>query len=258
MNRKTIAALALGLLAALSPGAAEAQTADELIEKNIQAKGGREKLKAVQTLRLTGKMTVGPGADAPFTLEMKRPNKGRIEFQFQGMTGVQAYDGTTGWSLMPFLGKKDAEVMSAEDLKQVEDQFDLEGPLMDYKAKGHQVELLGKEDLEGTPAYKLKLTKKNGEVSTVFLDAEYFLELREEAKRTMRGQEMETVSTYGDYKPVDGMVFAHSFNVQVKGAPVPPQVMTIEKVEVNPEVPDARFTMPKPEAPPAAKPPGAS
>jgi outer membrane lipoprotein-sorting protein len=257
MNRKTLAALAFGLLAAL-PQTAAAQTADELIEKNIQAKGGREKLKAVETVRLTGKMTVGPGADAPFTLEMKRPNKGRIEFLFQGMTGVQAYDGATGWSVMPFLGKKDAEVMSAEDLKQVEDQFDLEGPLVDYKAKGHQVELLGKEDLEGTPAYKLKLTKKNGEVSTVFLDAEYFLEVREESKRTMRGQEMETVSTFGDYKPVEGMVLAHSINVQIKGAPVPPQVMTIEKVEINPAVADARFAMPKPEAPPAAKPPGSN
>jgi outer membrane lipoprotein-sorting protein len=254
MNRKTLSTLAFGLLAAVAQlHPAEAQTVDELIEKNLQAKGGREKLKAVETLRLTGKMTVGPGMDAPFTLEMKRPNRGRIEFVFQGMTGVQAYDGTTGWSLMPFLGKSDPEAMSAEDLKQVEDQFDLDGPLLGYKEKGHQLELLGKEDLEGTPAYKLKLTKKNGEVSTIYLDGEYFLELREESKRTAQGREVETVSTFGDYKPVDGLVFAHSFNVQVKGAPAA-QVMTIDKVEVNPAVADDRFTMPKP-APKPTPPP---
>ncbi|HYH44391.1 MAG TPA: hypothetical protein VEG34_01805 [Thermoanaerobaculia bacterium] len=253
MHRKTLTTLAFGLLAAVAQlHPVQAQTVDELIEKNLQAKGGREKLKAVESLRLTGKMTVGPGMDAPMTIEMKRPNRGRVEFVFQGMTGVQAYDGTTGWSLMPFLGKSDPEPMSAEDLKQVEDQFDLDGPLLGYKEKGHQIELLGKEDLEGTPAYKLKLTKKNGEVSTIYLDGEYFLELREESKRTMQGREVETVSTFGDYKTVDGLVFAHSFNVQVKGTPAA-QVMTIDKVEVNPKVAADRFTMPKPAPKPEPK-----
>jgi outer membrane lipoprotein-sorting protein len=254
MFRKSLGALALGLLAmaALAPQAAQAQTADELIEKNLQAKGGREKLKAVQTLRMTGKMNVGPGAEAPFTLELKRPNRGRIEFTLQGMTGIQGYDGTTGWMVMPFLGKKDPETMAAEDLKTMENQFDFEGPLVDYKAKGHQVELVGKEEVEGAPVYRLKVTKKNGDISNLFLDGEYFLEIRDESKVTQRGQEVEIISTFGDYKPVDGLVFAHSLSVQPKGIPAPPQVLTIEKIEVNPDLADDRFTMPKPAAAPAA------
>jgi outer membrane lipoprotein-sorting protein len=242
MVRRTLSALAFGLLAA----AAQAQTADELIEKNIQALGGREKIKAVQTVRMTGKMTVGPGMEAPFVLELKRPNKGRIDFTLQGMTGIQAYDGTTGWTVMPFLGKKDPEALSADDLKQVESQFDLEGPLVDYKAKGHQIELVGKEEVEGSPAYKLKLTKKNGDVSYVFLDAEYFLQIRDDSKRVQRGQELEMTSSFGDFKPVDGLVYPHSISVQAKGVPAPAQVLTIEKIAVNPDVPDARFEMPKP------------
>src|SRR5947209_5383246 len=188
MVRKSLAWLVVGTLVAV---AASAQTADEVIAKYVQAKGGREKLKAVQSVRMTGKMDIGNGAQAPFTMEMKRPNKVRTEFTLQGMTGTQAYDGTTGWMVMPFMGKKDPEVMSADDLKGIDEQADFEGPLVDYKAKGHQVELLGKETVEGTPAWKLKLTKKNGDVSYVYLDADAYLEIKEEGKRTMRGQEVE-------------------------------------------------------------------
>jgi len=241
MVRKSLAWLVVGTLVAV---AASAQSADEIIEKYISAKGGREKLKAVQTIRMTGKMDIGGGASAPFTTEMKRPHKVRTEFTLQGMTGTQAFDGTTGWMVMPFMGKKDPEPMSADDLKGIEDQADFEGALVDYKAKGHQVELLGKENVDGTPAWKLKLTKKNGDVSYVYLDADAYLEVKEEGKRTMRGQEVEFESTMGDYKTVDGIVFPFSLQAKPKGAPAG-MTLTFEKVEINPAVDDSRFVMPK-------------
>ena len=247
MKRKTFVCL---LLAGLMGAAVRAQTADEIIAKNVEAKGGREKMKAVQSLRMSGKMMMGGGMEAPVTIELARPHKMRMEFTFQGMTGVQAYDGTSGWAVMPFMGKKDPEPMSADDLKQAEEQADLDGMLVDYKEKGHQVEYLGKGEVEGTPVHKLKVTKKNGDVITLFLDADSFLEIMAEGKTKVRGQEMEAETSFGDYKEVGGMVYAHSIQSKPKGAPAGQgMTITIDKIEVHPELPAARFEMPKAEAP---------
>jgi hypothetical protein len=157
---------------------------------------------------------------------------------------------------MPFMGKKEPEAMSADDLKGMEDQADFEGPLFDYKTKGNQVELVGKENVEGTPAYKLKVTKKNGDISYIYLDADAYLEIKEEGKRKFRGQEVEFESTSGDYKTVDGLVFPFSLSTKPKGAPSG-QTITVQKLEVNPGVEDVRFAMPKvePKKEGAPKPP---
>jgi outer membrane lipoprotein-sorting protein len=238
--RRTSIVLAFALFAALP---AAAQTADEIIAKNIAAKGGLAKLQAVKSIRMTGRMTVGPGIDAPIVIEVKRPKAMRVDFTIQGMVGSQAYDGTTGWNLMPFGGSKVPQQMTAEEATLAEEQADMDGPLVEYKAKGHTVELLGKETVEGSPAYRLKVTQKNGIVRTIFIDAEHFLEIRQEGKRTMQGTEMEMESIIGDYKEVDGMMFPHSIDGGVKGAPQRQKII-IEKIEINPPIDDARFKMP--------------
>jgi hypothetical protein len=148
------------------------------------------------------------------------------------------------------MGKKDPEKMSEEDLKDVEDQADMDGPLVDYKAKGHQVEYLGKQEIEGTPVHALKVTKKNGDVLTLYLDADAFLEIKAQGKSTRRGQEREVEISFGDYKEVEGVVFAHSLEIKPKGMPAGQQLV-IDKVEINPELSADRFTMPA--APPAAE-----
>jgi outer membrane lipoprotein-sorting protein len=242
----------IGLLAlALPVLPAAAQTVDEVIAKNIEARGGLEKLKSVKSIRLSGKMMMGPGMEAPMTLEIKRPKSLRMEFTFQGMTGVQAYDGQAGWAIMPFQGKKDPEPMSPEDSKDAEEEADLDGPLVDYKAKGHTVELVGKENVEGSDAFKVKVTLKTGTVRYLYIDAESFLEIKAEAKRTVRGSEMEFESTIGDYKEIGGLLIAHSIQSGAKGRPEK-QNIVIEKVELNPSLDDARFKMP--EAPKAVAP----
>ncbi len=241
MLRKTMLWAVAGALIGL---AVQAQTADELIAKNLEARGGKDKIKAIQSAKVTGKMTMGPGMDAPFSWEWKRPNNFRLEFTVQGMTGIQAYDGTTGWMVMPFMGKKDPEKMSDQDMKDVDDQADFEGPLVDYKAKGHSIEFVAKEPIEGTDAFKLKLTKKNGDVSFIYLDAESYLEIKEVGKRTIRGEEHEFESTSGDYKEVGGVLFAFSMEQKPKGAPQG-QVMTIEKIDLNSDEPGDRFKMPE-------------
>ncbi len=239
-----VAALATLSMAAAS--FAQAPTADEVIEKSIAAKGGREKMKAISALRMTGKMLVGPGIEAPFTLDMARPAKMRMEFSIQGMTAVQTFDGEAGWALMPFLGKKEAEAMAEDDLKQARDQADIDGALVDYKDKGHAVEMVGKEDIEGTPAYKLKVTKKNGDIQHVFIDAESFLDIKVTSKNTVRGQEIETETSLGDYKEVAGVLMPYSIQSQAKGAPAGQGgfAMTIEKIEANPSLAADHFGKP--------------
>ena len=240
MFRSTL--LGIALCAVLAP-AVMAQTVDEIIAKNIQAHGGMEKLKSVKTMRMTGKMMMGPGMEAPFSLSSKRPKMTRVEFTFQGMTGIQAYDGKDGWMVMPFMGKKDPEAMPEDQVKLMDDQADMDGPLVDWKEKGNKVELLGKEQVEGAEAWKIKVTKKDTTVVTMYLDAESFLEIKTEGKRKMRGTEFEGETLFGDYKEVDGIMVAHSMESGPKGSPQR-QKMVFEKIEMNPPLADSLFAMP--------------
>jgi outer membrane lipoprotein-sorting protein len=194
----------------------------------------------------------GPGMEAPFTLEWKRPNKLRMEFTIQGMTGIQAYDGSTAWMLMPFMGQTAPEKMPEQAAKDVIDQADFEGALVNYRDKGHQVEYLGIEDVEGTPAHNLKLTKQNGEVEHHFLDAEASLEIKAKGKRMVNGQEIEFDVTFGDYKEVGGLVLPHSIEAKAPGAPAG-QTITMERIELNVELADDRFAMPAAEPKPAGQ-----
>jgi outer membrane lipoprotein-sorting protein len=242
------------LAAAQTPGPVEKlPSADEIIAKNIEAHGGMAKLKAIKSIRMTGKMTVGPGIEIPIIMEAKRPNLSRLEGTFQGMTFVQAYDGKGGWQIMPFQGVKDPAPMSPEESKDAEEQSDMDGPLVDYKEKGHTVEVVGKETIEGAPCYKLKVTLKNGDVRFYFIDIDSGLEIRTEGKRKIQGNEMEVEQSIGDYKEVAGVMMPHSMDGGPKGSPNRQKIL-IDMVEVNPEIDDARFKMPPPAPKPAEKP----
>jgi hypothetical protein len=240
MLRKTITLLALGLL--LAP-VAHAQTVDEILAKYFDACGGLDKLKALNSIRITGTMAVQPGMDAPFTREHKRPGKWRMEFTVQGMTGIQCFDGDKTWSLLPFLGKKDPEIGSDEDNKNAKDDADFDGSLVDYKTKGNTVELVGKEPVEGAEAYKLKITKKNGNIEYNYLDAETYLLVKTEAKRKVRGTEFDGETLYSDYKDVDGMMEPFSVEIGAKDSPQK-RKMTFTKIELNVPLDDARFAVP--------------
>jgi outer membrane lipoprotein-sorting protein len=246
--RFVLAAALLAQAAGLS-----AQTLDEIVAKNLEARGGVAKLKAIQSARMTGTMTMGQGMEAAMAMEFKRPKMVRTEFTIQGLTAVQAYDGKSGWQIMPFMGKKDPEPMSADDLKDMEEQADVEGELVDWKEKGHKVELLGKEKIEGTDAWKLRVTLNNGTVKTEWLDADSSLEIREESKRKIQGNEQEIVTTLGDYKEVSGLMVPHSFESKAKGGTGGGQKVVLKTVEFNVPVDAGRFKMPEPKpAEPAA------
>ncbi len=247
MSKKILLGLAAAVALALP---AAAQTVDEIIAKNIEARGGMQALKAANTMRMSGRMTVGPGLEAPFVLEQKRPNRMRLDITFQGMTGTQAYDGGSAWMVMPFMGKKDPEKVPDEEAQAFSEQADFDGILVDYKDKGHTVELLGKEPIEGSEAYKLKVTLKDGAIRYIYLDADAFLEIRTEGKRKIRGSEVEGESSIGDYKEVAGLMLPHAVESGAKGSPQK-QKITIDQIEINVPIDDARFVMPevKPEEP---------
>jgi len=242
---KTLAVLAL----VTAPLAAE--TLDDVLAKHWEALGGKDKIAAVSSAKMTAKQVFGP-QEVPATITWKRPDKVRMEFTLQGMTGIQAYDGTTAWMVMPFLGKNDPEEMTGDDLKDIIEQADLiEGPLFNWQEKGHTVEFLGEDTIEGTPAWKLKLTRKNGDVSTIWLDKDAYVEIKSEGKRKRGDQEVEIESSFGDYKEVDGLYFPFSIESKPKGAPQGATI-TIESIELNPEIDDATFAMPEKKAEPAA------
>jgi len=240
MLKKVIGALALAVVVAVP---ASAQTADEIIAKNQEAQGGLAKLKAVQSVRMTGKMTVGPGIEAPIVLEMKRPKSMRLDLSIQGMTITQAYDGTTGWMINPMSGRTDPELLPSEVAKIIEEQADMDGPLMDYKAKGSTVEFLGKDKAEGADCFKLQLTLKDGDVRTFYIDADSYLLVKLEMKTKVRDTDQLSDTIVGDYKEVGGMMMAHSMDSGQAGQPMR-QKMTIDRIDLNPAIDDARFKMP--------------
>ena len=219
-------------------------TVDELVAKNIEAKGGAAALRDLQTLRLTGKLLVQGGQIQYAYLQIKkRPEDVRTEASLQGMTQIEAYDGKEGWRVSPFFGRKDPERISADDVKPLMEEAEIDGPLVDWKAKGSTIQYLGTEDVDGTPAHKLKVVRKNGDVSFVYLDPDHFLEIRILTERTRHGAQEEEETDLGDYEKAGGVFVPTSIEFGRKGAP-DKQKIVIDKVEANAPVDDTIFQSP--------------
>ena len=219
-------------------------TVDELVSKNIEARGGADALHALQSLRLTGKMLVQQGQiQLTYLQTKKRPDEVRTESSLQGMTQIEAYDGKEGWKVSPFFGRKDPERMSADDVKTLMEDAEIDGPLVDWKTKGSKVEYLGTEDVEGTFAHKLKVVRKNGDVNFVYLDPDHFLEIRVLTQRMRHGAQEEVETDLGDYEKAAGVFVPTSIESGRKGAPDKERII-IDKVEANVPVDDAVFHFP--------------
>ena len=189
---------------------ASAQTADELVNKNIAAKGGMDKIKAIRTVRITSTVVLPGGFKGVAGQENLRPNLVRETFTVQGMTQVQAYDGTVGWQIQPFSGKKDPEFLGEDDLRDLILDSDIDGPLVDYQAKGNKVEYLGNDSVDGDDALRLKVTLNSGDIVYYYLDPDTFLEIRKETQEFIRGSVRENASEMGAYKPVGGVMYPFS------------------------------------------------
>jgi hypothetical protein len=244
-SRLTIVFIAWALTASAAWAQNKPQlTVDELVAKNVAAKGGADALRALQSVRLTGKLLVNEGQiQLAYVETKKRPGAIRDEVTLQGMTAIQAYDGAQGWKVSPFQGRKDPEKMSADDTKSLMEDADIDGPLVDWKAKGSTVEYLGTEDVDGTQAHKLKVVRKNGDVTFVYLDPDAFLEIRKTSQRVEQGAQVEVETDVGDYEKVAGVYLPFSIESGRKNDP-DKQKIVIDKAEPNVSVDDAMFKFP--------------
>jgi len=257
-------------------------TVAQIVDKHVAARGGLQAWRAVQSLTLSGKMDAGAGdsparsariarsgraptanaaltptvagsekgeaekqVQLPFVLQFKHPNKSRLEIEFAGKTAIQVYDGTQGWKLRPFLNRNNVEPFTAQEAKAEAEQGDPVDVLVDYAAKGTQVELEKAEPVEGRDAYKLKLTMKGGKIRHVWIDAQSFLDVKVEGvQRRMDGRMRDVWIYQRDFRPVQGLMMPFLQETAVDGYPGTHK-MVIEKVAVNPKLDDALFTKPK-------------
>jgi hypothetical protein len=257
-------------------------SASEIVNKNMAARGGLPAWRSVQTLSWEGKLGAGgnqrapvptppPGkkgaklptdprpkeeVQLPFRMEMERPKKVRFELEFKGQTAVQVFDGANGWKLRPYLNRLEVEPFTADELKASMQQFELDGPLADYAAKGTRIELEGMEKVEDREAYKLKLTMKDGRTIHDWIDAQTYLEAKIEGQpRRLDGIEHPVEVYYRDYRQVSGLQIP--FILETKVLPVdhaavkaasnnyPAERILIDKVEVNPKLEASLFAKPE-------------
>ncbi len=220
-----------------------APTAESIIAKHLEARGGVARLKAIQSLRVTSRLGA---SELPSVGEWKRPMAYRQTVKIQGLDWIRAYDGKAGWAINPFSGYggfKEPQPMNPEQLRAIELTADLDGPLVDWQAKGHKAVYLGMEDVDGGQAHKLKLTLKNGDEITYFLDADTCLSIKEITRRVIRGTEEEYETFLGNYEATEGVLFPRLIQEGDKGSDEK-NTVTVQKVEINPALADDRFSMP--------------
>ena len=223
---------------------AAAQTAGELVAKNLQAKGGIEKIKAIRSLRMTGKLQGGGGFKARVGSTALAPNLRRETFTVQGMSDIQAYDGSTGWHISPFGGRKDPELLGEDDLRGLSEDADFYGPLVDYQKKDNRIEYLGHDTVDGDDAYRLKVTLANGDILYYYLDPDTYLEIRVETVRFIRGSVQESFRNLGSYKLVAGVYFPFSIEAGSKQNPEAGAKIAIDNIEANVALDPREFKMP--------------
>jgi hypothetical protein len=234
---------AIVLAVASSVATAEAQSITEIVARHVEALGGAEHLRAIRSVRMSGRVTAEGGREALILREVRSPDRVRTEFTYQGVTGVYAFDGTKGWKVSPFDGSMTPEPMESEQTQETADQADFEGPLVDWKAKGNFVALFGKQSLDGRDVYKLEVTLRSGRVLHQYLDAESFLPVRTESTRLVRGHSVVIATTFDDFRDVEGVLFPHAIETGAVGRPQRLKVV-VEEIEVNPTLDDSRFQIP--------------
>ncbi len=235
----------LPLLAALLAACSRPSPLDEIVAANIAARGGMDRIKALNSIRETGTVTAPGGRVAKVVREIKRPGMFRLELTYQGTKSVFANDGAQGWQVAPLQGQfEPKEAPPAADSAADADQRDIEGSLVDWRAKGNVVELLGREQLPTGAADKLKITLKGGAVRTDYVDAATHQVVRSDFERTVRGHRVQVQATFSDFRSEGGLVFPHLIVSRVKDRPQELKI-TVEKIELNPDLPDALFKLPK-------------
>lgn len=243
MRRCLSRLLTLAILSVVSAGVSSAQTVDEIVAKNLEARGGIEKFKSVNSMKINATVTA-QGMKLPVTIYSKRPNMMREETEIQGQKMVRAFDGTTAWTINPMMGTGTPQALSGSAANMAMDSADLEGPLVDYRQKGHTIELVGNETLDGKPVHHLKITRKTGTVQHLYIDAETGLERKTVITLEQGGKKVDLEIQLAEFKPVDGLMMPSLTRQLMNGNEV--AQVSVDKVELNPTIEDSMFKMPAP------------
>jgi hypothetical protein len=241
LQMKKITILLIGLLIGFSINAQDL-TLDEILSNYYEVMG-LENLEKYHSFVMKGK-SVTQGMENQFTMTMVTPDKYRLEVPIQGQNMVQVYNGGEAWMIAPWTGTLDPKDITGDQLKSMEKQTDLTGDLYKWEEKGNKLELIGKEDFEGSPVYKIKCIDKYEDETIYFIDAENFVSIKEENTVSMRGEEIKTESFSSDYKPVEDFMMPHNLTVMYNGQ-VASQIL-IDEITVNTEVDNEVFVKPEP------------
>lgn len=217
------------------------QDLEEILESHFDVIG-QEKILEYQSFVSKGRV-VQMGMEFPMALYKKRPGKMRMEAEIQGTKMIQGFDGETGWAIIPWTGNMEPQTMGEEETKALKQMADIDGELYNWEEKGYELSLMGEDDMEGTPVYKIKLVKDEGDEYIYYIDSENFVILRADAKVMVNGAEVESSSFFSNFKPVSGMIMPHSIETKMND-----QLMSqivIDSVEVDVELEDSLFAKPE-------------
>ena len=235
----------LPVLCGLFTACSSPSPVDEIIASNLAARGRKEKIQALTSIRHTATATASGGRVARIVRELERPGRCRLEFSSQGTTSVFAHDGEAGWQVAPLQGQFEPQACSPEnDAVAGIDQRDIEGPLVNWREKGHHVELVGHEALPGGDAFKLKVTLSDGAVRYDYIDVASRQIVRSDVNRITRGNPEQLEEDFSDFRTVDGLVFPFVIETHVITRPEIIKIV-VEKIELNPDLDDASFRLPQ-------------
>jgi outer membrane lipoprotein-sorting protein len=228
-------------LALLTGATLSAQSVDDIVSRNMAAKGGADRWKAITSMRLTGTLST-QGESLPLTILGKRPNLMRHEALTPSGPLVQAFDGTTPWTINPLAGSTTPQVVTGSQADLIKDQADFDGSLVDYKAKGTVVELVPAKDPGEDGFFHLKVTKKTGQVEDLYIDRKTGLDARSVRMVEEGGSMVAVTSELSDYRRVAGIMVPFTFRQIVNGIPV--AQITVRKVEFNIPLDEGLFRFP--------------
>lgn len=233
---------------AQAPRLAADPSADSVIARYLAARGGAERIQAVRTERMVGRITLANGAAGTDTVELARPLRIRTTLHLGGRVMVQGYDGRTAWTINPFASDTTPHALDPGTAQNVIAGADMDGPLVDWAAKGNRVTLAGLDTADGRPAWALRVTRPDGTKDTYFVDTASSLVTKWQGARVIAGTPVVFETYFRDWRRIAGLMFPFTLVSDTRGRPGN-QRIAFDSIAVDPPIPAARFRGPPPRAP---------